>query len=313
MAVDGGGSKTLMVVLRQDGTIFDIRRARGSNPFDQPLWRETLLGLLDRLPGHVAAAGLGLAGSGESATFTQHQCSLIDVALGDIPHSLTNDVDMACNGAFAGQAGVLLLSGTGSMAWATDGAGRTCRVGGWGSLLGDEGSAFWIGRKALGVITAILDGRNTVDTDFLAPFQKALDLSSDPAECAAALLDWYANLTHERSAVASLAHIVARLAEENCAPAGRLMQEAAAELVLNIQTARRKLLCPDLPWSYAGGTLQSAFLRNAIAETCGAPARPLLPPIGGGLLTAARLAAWPVDDIWIHNLAKTLSDAGLGN
>jgi len=312
-AVDGGGSKTLLVVLRQDGTISDIARAEGSNPFDQPLWRETLSGLFGRLSDDVAAAGLGLAGFGESATLNQRQRDLIDTALEHIPFALTNDVDMACNGAFAGGKGVLLLSGTGSMAWASDGEGRTCRVGGWGSLFGDEGSAFWIGRKALGIITAILDGRNTVDATFLPPFQKELGLPSDPTECAAALLDWYGNLTHERSAVALLTRVVARLAEENCDPACRLMHDAAAELALHIKTARRKLCRPDLPWSYGGGTLQSPFLRKAIAETCGMPASPILPPIGGGLLTAARLAGWPVNDVWIRHLAQTLTDAGLAN
>lgn len=312
-AMDGGGSKTLLVVLRQDGTISDIGRAEGSNPFDQPLWRETLSGLFSRLPDNTVGAGLGLAGFGESATLNQRQRNLIHSIFEHIPHFLTNDVDMACNGAFAGEEGVLLLSGTGSMAWATDGKGTTCRVGGWGSLLGDEGSAFWIGRKALGVITAILDGRNTIDTSFLAPFQKELTLPANPAECAAALLDWYGTLTHKRSAAAALTRVVAQQAEQGCPTASRLMHDAAAELVLHVHTARRKLSRTDLPWSYAGGTLQSPFLRNAIAETCGAPTCPRLSPIGGGLLTAARLAGWPVDDHWISTLAQTLQDAGLGH
>ncbi len=312
-AMDGGGSKTLLAVLREDGTIADIGRAEGSNPFDQPLWRETLSGLFARLPAETRAMGLGLAGFGESATLNQRQRELISSTLENIPVSLTNDVDMACTGAFAGHEGVLLLSGTGSMAWATDGQGHHCRVGGWGSLFGDEGSAFWIGRKALGIITAILDGRNTADTAFLAPFQKELDLPASHDECAASLLDWYGNLTHERSAVAALARCVARLAEEGSAPALRIMDEAAAELATHIQTARRKLKRPELPWSYAGGTLQSPLLRKAIAEHCGTPVPPRLPPIGGGLLSAARLAGWTVDTDWIDRLARTLEQAGLGH
>ncbi|MFT8807295.1 N-acetylglucosamine kinase [Gluconobacter sp.] len=312
-AMDGGGSKTLLVVLRQDGTIADIGRAGGSNPFDQPLWRETLSSLFSRLPPETRAAGLGLAGFGESATLNQHQRGLISTFCENIPLSLTNDVDMACNGAFAGQEGVLLLSGTGSMAWATDGQGHHCRVGGWGSLFGDEGSAFWIGRKALALVTELLDGRNTQDIAFLEPIQKALDLPSDPARCGPALLEWYGSLTHERSAVASLARIVARLAEQDCVPATRIMGEAATQLAAHVQTARRRLGRPELPWSYAGGTLQSQLLREAISERCGTPVTPRLPPIGGGLLSAARLAGWSVDANWIDRLADTLDHAGLGN
>ncbi len=44
--------------------------------------------------------------------------------------------------------GIALIAGTGSVAWGTDGAGRTARSGGWGYLLGDEGSGYWIGREA---------------------------------------------------------------------------------------------------------------------------------------------------------------------
>ncbi|KXV02586.1 N-acetylglucosamine kinase [Gluconobacter potus] len=313
MALDGGGSKTLLVVLRQDGAIADIGRAGGSNPFDQPLWRETLSGLFARLPPETRAAGLGLAGFGESSTLNQRQRALISASLPNIPLYLTNDVDMACTAAFAGQEGVLLLSGTGSMAWATDGQGHHCRVGGWGSLFGDEGSAFWIGRKALGLVTELLDGRNTQDIAFLEPFQKALDLPSDLTRCGPTLLEWYGNLTHERSAVAALARIVARLAEQDCPAAIRMMREAATQLAAHIQTARRKLSRPELPWSYAGGTLQSCFLREAISESCGTSVAPRLPPIGGGLLSAARLAGWSVDADWIDRLAATLEHAGLGN
>lgn len=45
--------------------------------------------------------------------------------------------------------GIALIAGTGSVAWGTDGAGSTARSGGWGYLLGDEGSGYWIGREAV--------------------------------------------------------------------------------------------------------------------------------------------------------------------
>lgn len=312
-AIDGGGSKTLQVVLRCDGVILDIARAGGSNPFDQPLWRETLSGLFARLPRELAAIGMGLAGFGESVDLNSRQRALISDTFSQTRVALTNDVDMACNGAFGGREGVLILSGTGSMAWARDIEGRNCRVGGWGALMGDEGSAYWIGRKALALITAILDGRNTTDTDFLPPFQEVLNLPPSYSDSSAALLDWYASLTHERSAVALLTQIVALAAEEGCVAAGRIMSDAAAELALHIRTARRKLERPALPWSYAGGTLKSGYLRNLITELCGVPQAPLLPPIGGGLLTAATEAGWHVDDVWIRDLGRNLEAAGLGN
>lgn len=60
-----------------------------------------------------------------------------------------SDLELAHAGAFAGGPGVLLIAGTGSGAYAVDERGRVKRAGGWGPLIGDDGSAFWLGREAL--------------------------------------------------------------------------------------------------------------------------------------------------------------------
>lgn len=61
---------------------------------------------------------------------------------------VVSDVELAQAAAFAGGAGILVVAGTGSIALARDRRGRIRRAGGWGPLLGDQGSAFWIGRCA---------------------------------------------------------------------------------------------------------------------------------------------------------------------
>ncbi|HET8578027.1 MAG TPA: BadF/BadG/BcrA/BcrD ATPase family protein [Methylomirabilota bacterium] len=60
-----------------------------------------------------------------------------------------SDVEAAYHGALGARPGVLLLAGTGSIALGRDARGRWARAGGLGPLLGDEGSAFWIGREWL--------------------------------------------------------------------------------------------------------------------------------------------------------------------
>jgi N-acetylglucosamine kinase-like BadF-type ATPase len=60
-----------------------------------------------------------------------------------------SDLELAHAGAFAGGPGVLLIAGTGSSAYSVDSRGKIRRAGGWGPLLGDDGSAFWLGRQAL--------------------------------------------------------------------------------------------------------------------------------------------------------------------
>ncbi|MGO7755646.1 BadF/BadG/BcrA/BcrD ATPase family protein, partial [Rhizobium ruizarguesonis] len=76
----------------------------------------------------------------------------------NVHRRVLNDVDAANLGAFAGEQGILILSGTGSMAWARNSKGQSARTGGWGDLIGDEGSRHWIGQKALNLVSQSLDG-----------------------------------------------------------------------------------------------------------------------------------------------------------
>ncbi|MBF0887833.1 N-acetylglucosamine kinase [Gluconobacter cadivus] len=309
-AIDGGGTKTLLAVVGRDGSLGPVLRGAGSNPFDQAGWQDVLQSLLRQLPSTTAALSLGLAGYEETRVLGREQSEVVGNAFAG-PFNICSDVEMACTGAFAGKAGVLVLSGTGSVAWATDGRGGQVKIGGWGGLFGDEGSGFWIGRQALALLTALLDGRNQADHAFFAPFVAAMGLPTEKAACGTALLEWYGTLRHPRASVAALARIVSDLAEDGLEPARRLMCEAAGHLCAHIEAAQRHFPETSLPWSYAGGTFQSRSLRESVAVRHGTPVPPRLPPVGGGLLSAARLAGWDVDDAWIERVSVALRDAGL--
>lgn len=309
-AIDGGGTKTLMVVLSQDGTLGPIMRAEGSNPFDKSDWTSVLQLLLSHLPAQTAALGVGIAGYDKTRMLGHKQEAVIKEVFSG-PVTFSSDVEMACTGAFAGHAGILLLSGTGSVAWATDGRGNQDKVGGWGGLFGDEGSAFWIGRQALSLVTMILDGRNRKDQDFFIPFVNAMGWPSSREACGSALLEWYGTLQHPRASVAAVAKIISNLAELGLEPARRLMRQAAEHLSNHIDAAQRRFPEMPLPWSYAGGTFQSSFLNEVITARHGTPVEPRLPPVGGGLFSAAHLAGWDPDDAWICRTATVLRDAGL--
>ena len=308
VAVDSGGTKTLLVVVDRDANVVLTRKGPGSNPFDRSDWRTVLADLLRDIPHHIAAVALGLAGYGESRSITAQQ----DEALGEIlrlpaeRYIVRNDVEMACSGAFAGAPGVLVLSGTGSMGWATDETGRSLRVGGWGPLFGDEGSAFWIGREALSLLTQALDGRAGDAREFIAPMCRFMDLPPSPALAGAALLEWYGGLPHERSAVAALAHGVSEMAAEGNTQACGILDRAARHLARHVAVAREGLSRPALPWSYTGGTFNSAYLRHALSALCGTPRAPRLPPVGGVVLRAAQLAQWRPDAAWTDRLSHTL-------
>lgn len=114
-------------------------------PFIGP-WRN-LPGALKRLKlGRLDSITVGAKGVWSAADRAEMRRLLRPFARKVIALS---DLELAHAAAFAGGPGVLLIAGTGSSAYAVDGRGKVRRAGGWGPLIGDDGSAFWLGRQAL--------------------------------------------------------------------------------------------------------------------------------------------------------------------
>src|SRR5262249_30743884 len=157
--------------------VVDVTRGGGINPLDNRDWRAVLTEQLRPLAADrkVAAVGAALPAYGEVEAISAAQRGLIASLFGDRPQHVLNDVDGAHLGAFAGGPGILILSGTGSMAWARDAAGKSYRTGGWGDVIGDEGSSHWIGQRILGRVSQAVDGRAT-PTRLVAAICKTLRL-----------------------------------------------------------------------------------------------------------------------------------------
>lgn len=297
-AIDGGGTKTAAALADRRGDVVILPEGAGCNPQDGPGWDAVLreaLGRVVRAPGGCAALVLGLPGHGEVPA---HDAAVLDLvqALVPIPFETMNDVFLAHLGAFGGGEGVLLLSGTGSMAVA-QGRWGAVRVGGWGDVLGDEGSAAWIGREALTLAARALDGR--------APeaegFARALCARLGPGAAGDfAPLAWLmAQPGSPRAAVAAAARHVDALVQEGDADALGLLAAAARHLALAARVAARRAGLPaPLSWCPAGGAFRSVPLREAVARELGPFRPPRLTALGGGLLRAAHLAAWAPGDAW---------------
>ena len=167
------------------------------------------------------------------------------------------DLELAHAAAFAGGSGVLVLAGTGSVALAQGRDGKLRRAGGWGPLLGDEGSAFWIGKRAL----------------------------ADPALSRTLKLPSPLELAHGDFPVRRVAALARRVLE--AAPgnprAARLVREAAGKLAeLAVETAAG--LFPGrgpVPVSWHGGVMQNPYLREHFALALGRrfPRAALRPPL----------------------------------
>jgi N-acetylglucosamine kinase len=301
LGLDSGGTKTIATVVDPSGRILRHWSGPGFDPMHGDGWTDELASAAAFLCEGVqpAAAVLGLPVHGEVEAISERQCTVASKVF-SCPHLVLNDVEVAFDGAFAGDDGVLLLAGTGSMAWAKV-DGESLRIGGWGNAFGDEGSAFWIGREALSLAAQALDGR------IAAPgFAGAVIAASsvDPFR----LIEWAYGQENQRAAFAGLAETVSRLADGSDTTAMDLLRAAGTALAAHGRAARAKLGRPALAWSYGGGVFGSTIILQQIMLRLGPPVLPKLPPVGGAVWRAARLAGWDAGPAFISTLANSLEN-----
>lgn len=302
LGLDGGGSKTDLVLVDDRARVVASAHGIGLDPVADPAWEAILTALL-RGVSHVLPAVrravLALPAYGEAEAVSRRQAEAVARQL-PLEHELLNDVHAAQVGAFADGAGTLLLAGTGSMVWSVDRDGRSRRVGGWGEAFGDEGSAFWIGREALGLASRALDGRAD-GQNFSRGLLRRIGVEAD------GLLAWCWSLPNRRAGIASLAAQVDAMAEEGDAGARDLLIRAADHLVAHV-TAAAAPTGERLPWSYAGGVFNSGTVSLRVTARLGAPRAPALPPVGGAVLRAAQAAGWSAGPDWVARLGAGLVD-----
>ncbi|TXK83740.1 N-acetylglucosamine kinase [Paenibacillus sp. N3.4] len=169
IGIDGGGTKTVCILGDKEGHILAESRGASSSVKSRP-WedvQQVLLTLirdvLEQSSTDMSRLGgifLGLAGS-DRPEDRKRMHDWLQTELPDgVPITVHNDAVTALTAGTWGQKGIALISGTGSIAYGFDPAtGAFVRVGGWGYLLGDEGSGFDLGRKALAAVMRAYDGR----------------------------------------------------------------------------------------------------------------------------------------------------------
>jgi glucosamine kinase len=306
VGIDGGGSKTLVASADRNGQAIRLQRGRGTSPLESPGWREALAELARPFADASGLTGVAAAlpAYGEVDTASAAQQQAIGELFGAVPQRLLNDVDAAHLGAFAGGPGILILAGTGSMAWARDAAGGSHRTGGWGDVIGDEGSGHWIGSRVLGAVSKAIDGRAAPTGLVDAVFERLGLASGDQMD---RLLGWASGLDAPRMQIATLAPIALTRAEAGDPAANAIIGAAADELALHIRTLEQRLDSPAMAWSFAGGLFASPALQRAVTARVGRPPTlPRLPPVGGALLAAAQHLGWSTDEAWLDTLAGTL-------
>jgi glucosamine kinase len=242
VALDGGGTKTecwvadeSRVLGQASGPTVKLMNVgeRAATEGLRTIVREAL-GSAGVTGDSVACTCFGLAGSSSEEVRRWAQTTLGELVSGAIV--ITGDEQIALDAAFRGGPGVLVIAGTGSHVTGRCASGTTVSAGGWGPVLGDEGSGTWIGLEA---IRACLRARDRgVETCLLREIQQAWGLDELGSLVAKANL-------RERPDFASLTSVVAECAESGDALAQGVLGHAGEELATQVSLVISKMRAAD--------------------------------------------------------------------
>ncbi|MCP3961600.1 MAG: hypothetical protein GY719_27485 [bacterium] len=255
VGIDAGGTKTVALLADESGEVCAEARGEGANlqvqgelGVEKVLWKviEDL-----EIPRRVDAVCLGIAGVDRPGERRVIRSVLRRLGLRREVR-IENDAFIALVAGAERPYGIVVVAGTGSVALGVDADGSTARSGGWGYLLGDEGSAYWLGHAAVRRAIRAADGRGSA-TSLVDRISERLDL-----EVPAGLVAWFYDQEHFRHRVAELAALVEEAAEAGDGAANVLLDQAARHLALAARAVAGKLdFSEPFPLVLAGGAFRA--------------------------------------------------------
>jgi len=268
VGIDAGGTHSRAVVLDREGG--ELAVAQGGAGLVRAGQEREVAATLARLtrealaapggggPGHTAAALVaGVAGAGHPKVRADLQARLEEEGVAGVV-SVVTDLEVAFHDAFPTGPGIMVVIGTGSIAVARDRDGRETRVGGWGELLGDEGSGYALGLAALRSVARAADGRGP-QTALTGIVLRVLEVAEPQG-----LIPWVGGAT--KSEVAALAPGVLEAAEAGDGVAGALQLEALEAIRLLLRVAAGEV-GDEAEVALGGGLLLPGRPLRAAVET----------------------------------------------
>ncbi len=240
LGIDGGGTKTVCLLADAQGAIVSEGRGPGTNlhvagelAVEHVLRDVTEAAIGDR---DITAAAICLGMAGVDREDEARTVGAIMRRIGGQSRVIVvNDALIALVAGAGDAAGIVINAGTGSIVYGRNANGEAARAGGWGHMIGDEGSGYWIGREALAAVMRAEDGRGPatgLTAEMLAHF-KVADVSRLP------------RIVYDREvprvSVAAVGPIVQQVAEQGDAVATRILERAAEELVLAARSVAARL------------------------------------------------------------------------
>jgi len=296
LGIDGGGSNVRAVIIDEAlNTVASVTHAQTANP--SVVGRDSAssviqsavriaLGRAKLSADQIHAAGLGIAGaSAEHSAEWLHET--MRAALPNAHIAASSDIEIALVGAQAKRYGVIILAGTGSVAYGVNTHGESVLVGGWGYLLGDEGGGFWLGLQALKHATHDYDTRPAHPSRLTVRVLESLKLTTGRG-----LIGYtYGTGKIEVRSIAELASLVLEESDSGEPNAQQIVEQAVDALASLVRLTQMRLNMPHNPSdiAFAGGLLQSETplsKRLCARLNLDALPQPTHPPVMGAALLA---------------------------
>jgi N-acetylglucosamine kinase-like BadF-type ATPase len=231
LGIDAGGTKTVCLLADEHGAIVSEARGPGANLHAagelavEKVLHEVIEAAVGDRSVTPAAVCLGIAGVDR-----EDEAQTVRAIMRRLGYRsravVVNDALIALVSAAGDAPGVVIIAGTGSIVYGRNALGESARAGGWGHMIGDEGSGYWIGREALSAVMRASDGRGP-QTDLTAALLQELEIA-DISRLPRIVYD----RAQPRMAVAALGPLVQRVSDAGDPVAARILERAAEELVL---------------------------------------------------------------------------------
>jgi len=314
IGIDGGGTETIGVLANHDGLVLAQSRGGatnyqvvGSNKLKTELENvfDDLL-QLSRVPKEkVAHIYLGLAGAGRESDRRE----IKQLLAGSYAKGITveSDARIALAGAFAGKPGIILIAGTGAICFGKNADSPVVRSGGWGYLLGDEGSGYYVGQQAIIAALKDLDGR-AEKTSLRQIIESHYGLKQ---------IDEIIPLIYkgkiDRTEISSLAPLVFEVSQKGDAVAMNIIKRTGQELGKLVKAVAERLNLRHKPIHIAlvGGliNIKDVFINEIFKELYELSwdievSEPLFSPAIGAVILSFEECGFKMNDDILNNLKK---------
>lgn len=232
----------------------------------------------DRLANLIKESGASAAGLGLAGLHSKREAHLLEMQLRaktGVSAVVADDTEVAQLGAFNGAPGIVVIAHTGSNSFGRDASGRAARAGGYGHVIGDEGSHYWIGSQALRRAVRSADGRgakshaleqaitSAYGTDLETIMTRVTEQAADP------------------SLIARIAKTVMNLEDP---VVKEILDEASDDLVAHVTALRAQL--GHLPVAMYGSIFEHSYIRQRFVTATGAVDAASLPVFGAVVLAS---------------------------